>query len=120
MHDYKFKILGVSLCALVTWAASPLDAPDAPVAEAAMRGDAAEVRALIEAGADVNAAHGDGMTALHWSAERGDPNITALLLSAGGRVESTTRLGAYRPSAPRSQRWTRLCGSCAPGGRRHP
>ena len=97
MHDYKSKILGVSLCALVTWAASPLDAPDAPVAEAAMRGDAAEVRALIEAGADVNAAHGDGMTALHWSAERGDPDITALLLSAGGRVESTTRLGAYRP-----------------------
>ncbi len=95
MH-YKSKVLGVSLCALVTWAASPLDAPDAPVAEAAMRGYAAEVRTLIEAGADVNAALGDGMTALHWSAERGDPDITALLLSAGGRVESTTRLGAYR------------------------
>ena len=91
------KIVGVLLCALLTWAATPPDAPEAPVAEAAMRGDAAEVRALIEMGTDVNMPLGDGMTALHWSAERGDNDITALLLSAGARVESTTRLGAYRP-----------------------
>ena len=96
MH-YQSKVLAVLLCALATWAATPLDAPDAPVAEAAMRGDVAEVRALIEAGADVNGALGDGMTALHWSAERGERDITALLLSAGGHVESTTRLGGYRP-----------------------
>ena len=89
-----YKVLGVSVCALLTWAATP---PDAPVAEAAMRGNAAEVRALIEAGSDVNAALGDGMTALHWSAERGDSDIALLLLSAGAQVESTTRLGAYRP-----------------------
>ena len=89
-----YKVLGVSVCALLTWAAAP---PDAPVAEAAMRGDAAEVRALIEAGADVNAALGDGMTGLHWSAERGDSDVASLLLSAGAQVESTTRLGAYRP-----------------------
>ena len=89
-----YKVLGVSVCALLTWAATP---PDAPLAEAAMRGDAARVRALIEAGADVNAALGDGMTALHWSAERGDNDIASLLLSAGARVESPTRLGAYRP-----------------------
>ena len=87
-------MLGVSVCALLTWAATP---PYAPVAEAAMRGDAAEVRALIDAGADVNAALGDGMTALHWSAERGDSDIASMLLSVGARVESTTRLGAYRP-----------------------
>jgi len=89
-----YKMFGVSVCALLTWAATP---PDAPVADAAMRGDAAAVRALIEAGADVNAALGDGMTALHWSAERGDGDIALLLLSAGAQVESTTRLGAYRP-----------------------
>ena len=89
-----YKLLAVSVCALLTWAATP---PYAPVAEAAMRGDLAEVRALIDAGADVNAALGDGMTALHWSAERGDSDIASMLLSAGARVESTTRLGAYRP-----------------------
>ena len=88
------KLLGALLCALLTWAAAPADAQ---VAEAAMMGNAAEVRALIEARADVNAALGDGMTALHWSAERGDGEIASLLLSAGARVESTTRLGAYRP-----------------------
>ncbi len=110
---WHYRILGVSLCALLTWAAtpiaSPLDAPatppnaalatapDAPVAEAAMRGDATEVRALIERGEDVNAALGDGMTALHWSAELGDSDIASLLLAAGAEVELTTRLGAYRP-----------------------
>ena len=88
------KVLCVLACALLTWAATP---PDAPVAEAAMRGDAAEVRALIEQGADVNAALGDGMTALHWAAERGDSELASLLLSAGAQVESMTRLGAYRP-----------------------
>ena len=88
------KLWGAWLCALLTWAAAPADAQ---VAEAAMMGNAAEVRALIEARADVNAALGDGMTALHWSAERGDGEIASLLLSAGARVESTTRLGAYRP-----------------------
>ena len=93
----RSKFLGVSLCALLTWAGTPPDAPEAPLAEAAMRGDRAEVRALIEAGADLNAALGDGMTALHWSAERGDSDIAGLLLSAGALVESTTRLGAYRP-----------------------
>ena len=62
-----------------------------------MRGDAAKVRALIELGEDVNAALGDGMTALHWAAERGDGEVASLLLSAGAHVESTTRLGAYRP-----------------------
>jgi ankyrin repeat protein len=91
---FVYKMLGVSVCALLTWAATP---PYAPVAEAAMRGDLAEVRALIDAGADVNAALGDGMTALHWSAERGDSDIASMLVSAGARVESTTRLGAYRP-----------------------
>ena len=45
---------------------------DAPVADAAMRGDTAQVRALIKQGADVNASQGDGMTALHWAASRGD------------------------------------------------
>jgi ankyrin repeat protein len=94
----RYRMLGVSLCALLTWGATPLDTPlDAPVAKAAMRGDAAEVRALIELGEDVNAALGDGMTALHWSAERGDSDIASILLAAGAQVESTTRLGAYRP-----------------------
>ena len=43
---------------------------DSPVADAAERGDLATVRALVRDGADVNAAQGDGMSALHWAAVR--------------------------------------------------
>ena len=72
-------------------------APDAPVANAVMRGDAAEVRAMLRAGADVNAAQGDGMTALHWAAMKGQTDIAAMLLYAGANHGATTRLGGYTP-----------------------
>ena len=70
---------------------------EAPVADAAMKGDAAAVRALIKAGADVNAAQGDGMTALHWAAQRGDVEQVRMLVSAGARLEGVTRNGNYTP-----------------------
>jgi len=69
----------------------------APVADAAMRGDLAVVRALLEKGGDVNAAQGDGMTALHWAASRGDSALSALLLQRQARVTVTTRIGALTP-----------------------
>jgi ankyrin repeat protein len=68
-----------------------------PVADAAMRGDTAAVRALIRKGANVNAAQGDGMTALHWAASHGNAPEIRLLLGAGAKVEATTRNGAYTP-----------------------
>ena len=79
---------------LLLWAAP---APEAPVADAAMRGDVERVRTLLGEGADVNGAQGDGMTALHWAAERGDPALAELVLEAGADVAATTRLGAYTP-----------------------
>ena len=39
-------------------------------------GDRDAVKSLLKDGADVNAPQGDGMTALHWAAERGDPELT--------------------------------------------
>jgi uncharacterized protein len=74
-------------------AGAPEDA--APVAAAAMRKDTAAVRALVKDGKDVNAAQGDGMTALHWAAMHGDADLTATLLYAGANVRATTRLGGY-------------------------
>ena len=71
--------------------------PPPPVAEAAMRGDWDLVKLLIEEGADVNAAQGDGMTALHWVAERGDVEIAKLLISAGANAKAGTRIGGYTP-----------------------
>jgi ankyrin repeat protein len=63
------------------------------VADAAKARDAAAVKALLKSGADVNAAQGDGMTALHWAAQNGDAALTQMLLSAGANIRATTRLG---------------------------
>ena len=67
------------------------------VADAAMRKDADSVRALVKEGGDVNAAQGDGMTALHWSAMNADADVASMLLAAGANVRATTRLGGYTP-----------------------
>ncbi len=72
-------------------------AQSATVTEAARRGDREAVRALLKAGADVNAAEGDGTTALHWAARSGDAALVHVLVSAGANVRATTRLGAYTP-----------------------
>jgi uncharacterized protein len=70
---------------------------DAPVAEAAMRGDIEGVRTLLKGGADVSAAQGDGMTGLHWAALNGDAKLMDVLLIAGAAREALTRVGAYAP-----------------------
>ena len=44
----------------------------APIADAAQNGDREAVRALLKKGLDVNEAQGDGSTALHWAAIKGD------------------------------------------------
>jgi ankyrin repeat protein len=72
-------------------------APESPVADAAMKGDREGVRQLLRDGADVNAAQGDGMTALHWAAERGDAALAEMLVYAGANVEAETRIGHYTP-----------------------
>ena len=71
--------------------------PEAPVADAAMRGDVEAVRGLLQRGSDPDAAQGDGMTALHWAAELGNEALARVLVDAGASLEPTTRLGAYRP-----------------------
>jgi ankyrin repeat protein len=62
-----------------------------------MRGDRESVRSLLQQGADVNAAQGDGMTALHWAASHGDVDLVRMLVYAGARLEAATRNGNYTP-----------------------
>lgn len=69
----------------------------ATVTDAVRRGDREAVRTLLKSGADVNAAEGDGTTALHWAARRGDAELVQMLVSAGANVRATTRLGSYTP-----------------------
>lgn len=82
---------------------APARAAESPVADAAMRGEWTTVRALLEQGADVNAAQGDGMTALHWAARHGHLATANMLLHAGGNLRATTRLGGYTPLLLASQ-----------------
>src|SRR5262252_2770260 len=67
------------------------------VADAAMRGDHTELRSLLEHGEDVNAAQGDGMTALHWAAVNQDLEGARWLIYAGANVHATTRLNSITP-----------------------
>jgi ankyrin repeat protein len=69
----------------------------APIAEAASKGDREAVHALIKKGLDVNESQGDGTTALHWAAMKGDAELTRMLIYAGANLRATTRIGAYTP-----------------------
>jgi uncharacterized protein len=92
----RFRLSIIVLGAMLVTAS--LDAAvDAPVADAAKRGDRDAVRTLLKDGADVNAPQGDGMTALHWAAERGDVELANLLLYGGANVAAVTRIGQYTP-----------------------
>src|SRR6185436_917287 len=71
-----------------------LSAGKSDVADAAMRGDGAAVRALIGQKADVNAPQNDGATALHWAVYRGDRELVQLLIRAGANVRAANREGA--------------------------
>ena len=61
----------------------PAAGADHRLAEAAARGDAAAVRQLIAARADVNAPDAEGTTPLHWAVWADEPGIVDDLLRAG-------------------------------------
>ena len=67
--------------------------PDLPLIAAVRAGDVAAVRRLVREHVDANASDPDGSTALHWAADRGEPQLTELLLRGGARVAATTRYG---------------------------
>jgi uncharacterized protein len=85
------SMLGLSL---LLGAATPFETP---VADAAQVNDAAQIRALLRDGADVNAAQPDGLTALHWAALNDSQEIVDVLLYAGATLEPLTRVGGYTP-----------------------
>jgi ankyrin repeat protein len=55
------------------------------------------LRALLKNGADVNAAMGDGLTAIHQAAMNGDTEVAQILIYGGANLKATTRLGGYTP-----------------------
>jgi uncharacterized protein len=88
-----------AIAALVTIAApvlylTALNGANAPIADAAMRGDLAAVRTLLQQKADVNLAQPDGATALQWAAYRNDLALADALLAAKADVTKPNRAGA--------------------------
>jgi len=92
---------GLSICAMVALSLTTLThaapAGAAAFVEAAMNGNRDAVRALLKDGADVNTTQADGMTALHWAAQKGDVELAKMLLYASANLKATTRIGGYTP-----------------------
>jgi len=88
------QVLSGLLILTTAFSAAPADSR---VANAAMDGDIAAVQSLLKQGVPVDDAQGDGMTALHWAAQRGDLAMTKLLLASKANVNATTRLNAVTP-----------------------
>lgn len=62
-------------------------------AEASKRQQWAVVGELLDTGADVTAAQGDGTTALHWAGYWNAPEVVERLLAAGANVNAANDLG---------------------------
>ena len=73
---------------------SAFGAANSPVADAAMKGDKAAVRSLLDQKADVNAPQADGATAIQWAAYRNDLELADVLINAGANVKTPNREGA--------------------------
>jgi len=93
MRNKVMAVAGGAL-ALSVWLHA---AGTASIADAAQQGDRGAVSSLLKQAADVNAAQGDGMTALHWAAMKNDAELAQTLLYAGANVRAKTRIGEYTP-----------------------
>ncbi len=71
--------------------------PDIRLAVAAQAADRNVISKLIAEHADVNAALGDGATALHWAASRDDVATARLLIAAGAKPNPKTRVAGLTP-----------------------
>lgn len=94
-----------------------------PVAHAAVHGNSASVRQLIEAGADANSrSQRFGITPLLWSAGMGNPEVVRALLDAGVDVDAVDRSGnnalywALRRGDEKTARMLRKAGVKEPPG----
>lgn len=86
------RIAGLALLTVgVAGASAAADNP--AVADAAERRNAALVRTLLAARADVNTAQVDGMTALHWAVYHDEAEMAGLLVRSGANVNATNLYG---------------------------
>src|SRR5688572_25363414 len=87
----------LSLVSLILAAMLAPAPANSPLADAAMNGQRTIVESLLAQNADVNAAQGDGSTALHWAAFRNDVEMAQMLIKAGANLKAATRIGSWTP-----------------------
>jgi len=83
----------VAFMCFVTFVVTATAAGASDVADAAQKRDTQAVRALLKDRIDVNAAQGDGATALHWAAHWDNAELTELLIRAGANVNAANEYG---------------------------
>ena len=94
MRILNSRLVAAGGVALLLVAGAPAAAQDdAPLVAAAAEQDRVALRALLDAGADVNAARADGATALLYAAHWDDLETASLLLQAGARVNAAADHG---------------------------
>jgi len=91
------KINRLLFLALMCVSSLTVWASDTRLPDAAEQGNLALVRTLISQHANINAAQGDGMTALHWAAMKDDAALAKILIDAKADLDSITRLGSFTP-----------------------
>ncbi len=90
------RLMNVNVTCILAFAGLAA-AGDLRLPDAVQQGNKEAVRTLLKEKADVNAAQGDGMTALHWAAKNDDLETVKALLAAGANPKVTTRLGEITP-----------------------
>jgi ankyrin repeat protein len=93
----KKSLIGICALAGLAMAADTRDGRDTRLSDAAQQGNKEAVRTLLKEKVDVNAAQGDGMTALHWAANKDDFEMAKMLLAAGANPKAATRIGEITP-----------------------
>jgi len=89
-----FGNAGGFACALALCLTAYAATPTSPVADAAMKGDAATVKTLLAQKADVNAPQADGATAIQWAAYSNNLPLADLLIKDGANVKLANHDGA--------------------------
>lgn len=67
---------------------------DLQLVELAKKGDVETITILLQGSADVNAAKGDGTTALHWAALRDNKQLARILINSGADADAANDYGA--------------------------